>query len=149
MKKLLYRVWNKVDKKMYYDVMVSCGKDKLAYRIDYENQCWVEMDYSDIVIMNGCSGLCETIIYEGDIVDECGELYLVFWLNNRMELYGYYNPCNDIRNQAFPEADVSVTGNIYENPELIKDIINVDDLIAAKIVTNTMSKFLGFNEVIK
>lgn len=149
MKKLLYRVWHKVDKKMYYDVMVSCGKEKLAYRVDNENQCWVEMDYNDIVIMNGCSGLCDDVIYEGDIVDECGELYLVYWKVNRMDLYGYYNPCNDIPNQAFPESEVIVKGNMYENPELIKDIINVEDLVAAKIVTNTMNKFIGFKEAIQ
>ncbi|WP_394863413.1 YopX family protein [Paraclostridium bifermentans] len=124
-----YRVWNKKENKMYYDVMISSGSEKLAYRVDKESSSWIEMDYNDLIIMRALSKKQNgDTIYDGDIVEEDDQLYLVVWRDYKFILYGFYSSFFEVSQDAFSETTVKLKGNRYENPELINDVVDADKL---------------------
>ena len=63
-------------------------------------------------------------IFEGDILkDNCGEIDLVVYEEYMFNLRNFYDSGYDIPSDAFSEGTnrFEVIGNIYENPELLKE----------------------------
>ena len=93
----------------------------------------LEYDVNDVVLMQG-TGVKDkhgTEIFEFDLVQLDGELGIVFWNKDHVELEvgrwaqeaGYYPAkpfYQDWEGPVFSWKDLEVVGNIYENPELAK-----------------------------
>ncbi|WP_312498249.1 YopX family protein [Bacillus luti] len=124
-----FRAWEKEEKKMYHDVGIVgtliileheqrgydfCEADLTLY--DQLDNKYDLMQYTGIKDKNGKK------IFKGDIVKDHGDcLYIVEWdekdaMFYYKDSYGYED--DDLRMSA---VSFEVVGNIYENPELLKN----------------------------
>lgn len=121
MKDLKFRAWLKNEKKIYY-VETLDFDTKEAYLCLaglYEFNEIELMQYTGLKDKNGVE------IYEGDIVEWCGNKMEIFWGTDIGFGYGF---CwrNVKGNSYYHESmtgfidEYEVIGNIYENPELLK-----------------------------
>lgn len=127
MRKIKFRAWLK-EKKIIGEVL---GIDILHKEIFFSNEdvnCYEHTDFKDIELMQytGLKDMREKEIYEGDIVklranhgigvikysDEWGAFVVEYIKPRPLVVLGmnYY------------KEDIEVIGNIYENPELIKEV---------------------------
>lgn len=127
MRKIKFRAWHK-EKKIMGEVL---GIDILHKEIFFSNEdvdCYEHTDFKDIELMQytGLKDMREKEIYEGDIVklranhgigvikysDEWGAFVVEYIKPRPLVVLGmnYY------------KEDIEVIGNIYENPELIKEV---------------------------
>lgn len=125
MRKIKFRAWHK-EKKIMGEVL---GIDILHKEIFFSNEdvdCYEHTDFKDIELMEytGLKDKNNKEIYEGDILSDGNneKPYKVIFENGsfRAEFEGYFEE------HSFDLIDVvaqgcEVVGNIYENPELIKE----------------------------
>tara|TARA_Y100000310_G_scaffold198469_1_gene198502 strand:+ start:922 stop:1308 length:387 start_codon:yes stop_codon:yes gene_type:complete len=125
MREIKFRAWDKSDKKMYFEDFMALSLD--GDRYVYNDEVWWT-DYAidtydrleDVILMQytGLKDKNGVEIYEGDIVvhsfsgriiDKVTFEYGMFYAANK-DLYWYaiHNGCE-------------VIGNIWENPELLKE----------------------------
>jgi len=131
MKRLKFRVWIKDIKEMLdvFSVGVSenggvrcIGTPKTPTRsMEYwylSSDLYELMQFTGIIDINGKE------IYEGDVViPDSGGASLVHWKDGAFQV-GYYG---DIPYVLADYKSLTVIGNIYENPELKKELIDVID----------------------
>lgn len=121
MREIKFRVWDKVEKKMYYpETLISSpwmmSLDGHVYNVYLQQQAqynWtkrvVVLQYTGLKDKNGKE------IWEGDVVkiadNFSGQIFdrLGCWFVEMGKELGYY-----------PQCDTEVIGNIYEKPELVK-----------------------------
>ena len=127
MRKYKFRAWDKKKRKMIYlsqndTILFKNGKCTVWKENQYDKteECFCCETFSDVIPML-CLGRTDKNkeeIYEDDIVLYDGQKFKVIWFNNEhclQELrYG------TIFNTVFWELTERI-GNIYENPELLKD----------------------------
>lgn len=125
-----FRVWHKKRKKMY-DVLHfhtqtwhNGGEWVTAkgFNIITQQDIHIQVEPKDGVIMQ-CSGLKDKngkLIYEGDIVKQNQTIYSVNWCEGSYCFLNNKNLVNYTVESVTPARQV-VIGNIYENPELLKD----------------------------
>ena len=127
MREIKFRAWDK-EKKIIGNVL---GIDILHKEIFFSNEnvdCYEHTDFKDIELMQytGLKDMKGKEIYEGDIVklranhgigvvkyyDEWGAFVVEYIKPRPLAVLGmnYY------------KEDIEVIGNIYENPELIKEV---------------------------
>lgn len=127
-----FRIWDKVNQKMHYDVLLSSGKYKLAMIPNEETGTWDELDYNNIIPMRSTSNLhkSKTTIFEFDIVKEIDNYYLVLWKDYRLVLYDYYNSFNDNPLDGFADdsVELEVVGNMFNTPELMEKVEGYETL---------------------
>lgn len=125
MREIKFRAWHK-EKKIMGEVL---GIDILHKEIFFSNEdvdCYEHTDFKDIELMEytGLKDKNNKEIYEGDILSDGNneKPYKVIFENGsfRAEFEGYFEE------HSFDLIDVvaqgcEVVGNIYENPELIKE----------------------------
>ena len=125
MREIKFRAWHK-EKKIMGEVL---GIDILHKEIFFSNEdvnCYEHTDFKDIELMEytGLKDLSGKEIYEGDIIFESfsEEYFKVVFKNGsfRAEFEG------DFEEYSFDLIDVvaqgcEIVGNIYENPELLKE----------------------------
>ena len=136
MRAIKFRCWDKVDKYMY-DVMTldRYYKDEnmhirwigrlhkypasatiQASVSDDENKNFVLMQYTGLTDMEGQE------IYEGDILEFEGVLYVCYWNNEECRFELVNNKVGDVEiflNKELSQ-NVKVVGNVFENLDLLK-----------------------------
>lgn len=129
MKEIKFRIFDNSEKKfLIKNEKVSRGifKDKVSEIVDFENNSVQINNPEDeryiFLQYTGMKDINDKEIYEGDIV-----LYLnngkkaqVFWSDYSLAYHlDFDNESYDLG--CFTEAELEIIGNIYENPELLKE----------------------------
>ena len=135
METIKYRGWNFEEKKMVYWETIL--KDYLEsffgneyFAINPPKYVWARMQFTGLKDINGKE------IYEGDIVDNKINIFKVTFETNGWDagydcgfcgfaikgLYGKFNNIKDYMCSINSDDDgLEVIGNVYENPELLKE----------------------------
>ncbi|MHB9161368.1 MAG: YopX family protein [Nitrosotalea sp.] len=104
MREIKFRYWNFITKKM-----------EITYSIDFIN-AYGAMQYIGLKDKNGKE------IWEGDIVELDGYNYKIEYYKNKFVLTGFYKTLSITIDPEEEDAIelITVIGNIYETPELLK-----------------------------
>lgn len=122
MREIKFRAWDNATKKIYLVGGIVWDKGKIV-EVDRDDD--PEIEYPELMQYTGLKDKNGKEIYEGDIVEASGAVGIVEWLDMgkwtlamprttdfpqpRMVLGGYV------------EKGCRVIGNIYENPDLLKE----------------------------
>jgi len=135
MREIKFRAWHKGQLKMYLvkklelvdkrdDQILLATDTKIGYIIANLRQCEL-MQYTGLKDRNGVE------IYERDIVNTkcCGEWHkaIVEYRNGSFYVDGEHWVKNHIIGDFITEDEIEVIGNIYENPELLEELLNNAD----------------------
>ena len=108
-REIKFRCWDRLLKKMFYDISFIHVKDSMTYSI-YENKTGkyfasqaVIMQFIGLFDMNGEE------IYEGDLIDDDGIVMTVRFVRDQ------FRKCNEHDSWGIHPLDqVEVIGNVYE-----------------------------------
>ena len=129
MREIKFRAWNKTNGIMEYEFKPVLHSD---YNILYLSEFFKKYPTYDIILMQytglkDCNG---KEIYEGDILTNGGVIYTLEWDNERAMYCLYFwdgliwdweEQIADFYNYKNKKCDLEIIGNVYENPELMKD----------------------------
>ena len=128
MREIKFRAWVKEKKAIFEVILIDYVSKKVTYIVERtEHLLNIRHDkFNDVELMQytGLTDMMEKEIYEGDILFESfGERYYKVVFENggfRAEFNG------DFEEYSFDLIDIvaqgcEIVGNIYENPELIKE----------------------------
>ena len=138
MREILFRGKDSITKSWVYGALVQQQDDLLkekAFIISYSNYQFG--DFSEAVMhevdpetVGQCTGFGDkngNKIFEGDIVSICNSktfFFIVYW-NHAVKSFILKSTVNGVNgidcNVLDSTQDIEVIGNIYDNPELIKD----------------------------
>lgn len=138
MREILFRGKDSITKSWVYEALVQQQDDPLkekAFIISYSNYQFG--DFSEAVMhevdpetVGQCTGFGDkngNKIFEGDIVSICNSktfFFIVYW-NHAVKSFILKSTVNGVNgidcNILDSTQDIEVIGNIYDNPELIKD----------------------------
>lgn len=110
-REIKFRAWNK-DRKEWANLFIKNGTAHILSHVDGKHEDWQQ--YTSLLDKNGKE------IYEGDVVrawepetdTTTGEL--------RMTVDDAFNCYAPLRDILIDKKDVEIIGNIYENPDLLK-----------------------------
>lgn len=135
MREIKFRAWEKTHKRMLDKVLASRYKDGACSLVWFEND-WVNFDEhcGELMQYTGLKDKNGKEIYEGDIIKNIRKTYEVFWNDEKTGYYLKIIESDYVLNKGlhfpiwqwvinFVLFDVEVIGNIYENPELIKEVV--------------------------
>lgn len=123
MRKIIFRAWDKSDKKMIFDIYPATNGDVAS---EYNGRFCLILPYDRIILeqYSGVNDKFGTLIFEGDIVQyECGTKAEVIFKGGCFMAYDRYSSCI---NEAYfkicseynpidgSEFDIRVIGNIHE-----------------------------------
>ena len=115
MRKIKFRIWNRIGKRMLYDSSLAFKGNKV-----------IEETGTKVMQYTGLKDKCGKEIYEGDIIEYPifeDELGVVKWSEEKG--YWHIESITQIGINRFSlyddsDKDYEVKGNIYENPELVE-----------------------------
>lgn len=123
MRKIIFRAWDKSDKKMIFDIYPATNGDVAG---EYNGRFCLRLPSERIVLeqYSGVNDKFGTLIFEGDIVQyECGTKAEVIFKEGCFVAYdGYANSSDEAYMKICPEYnpidglefDIQVIGNIHE-----------------------------------
>jgi len=119
MKDIEFRVWDKINKVMRYDVSSVDFENKKIFfsNGDFWYKPFNLMQYIGLKDLNGKK------IYEGDVIQGVNRIHEqvvsneVFYLRGCF-MFGSYNAHEFFNRHQY----IEVIGNIYDNPELLADV---------------------------
>ena len=118
-KEIKSRVWDEIDKKMYYAGECKLSIDLFGYIYDDESDEPTRSMNHRMKLLRG-TGLKDkngVEIYEGDIQKSVN-----FYRETRLEVVKWRKDCADFEILRFSGKPIcEVIGNIYENPELLSN----------------------------
>lgn len=124
-----FRVWEKDQKIMKECAQITLDKDQKGSMCDVKGKVTAHLVYQPHYVLMQCTGLKDKngkLIYEGDICEyefeEIGKQKAIIEFNKKYAAF-LMKPLNDF--QYANMNDCEVFGNIYENPELLKECKNV------------------------
>ena len=123
MREIKFRAWHK-EKKIMGEVL---GIDILHKEIFFSNEdvdCYEHTDFKDIELMQytGLKDKNNKEIYEGDIVKFLNGIFEVIWCNEKASFMLKNKEYKEFLNFIYENNNVmEIVGNIYKNPELIKE----------------------------
>lgn len=121
MRDIRFRAWDKL-KESIHDVaginwiegVVNLWKQTGSVRATY----WAELDSVELVEFTGLKDKNEVEGYDGDLASKAGAIWMITWNENE--------GCWQLKNELYPPLPIRklkemiITGNIYENPELLE-----------------------------
>jgi uncharacterized phage protein (TIGR01671 family) len=132
-REIKFRAWDKIDKIMrevtcynLYDEYVRLDEDNSGNSITRKIDDVILMQYTGLKDKNGKE------IYEGDIVRSGKEFNTYTGLNSKI----YGGKIYEVKNNGWKfylspgsiyevdRSDLEIIGNIHENPEILKELIN-------------------------
>ena len=127
-----FKLWDKTQKRIILPLSFSINATgEIKILNDFGSTKW--FDYENDYVLIQCTGLRDKngkLIYEGDIVkfnyDTDEIIAVVSWDDNDGQI-GYYLNTTDylkdkyVTDYDFYKNDYEILGNIYENPELLKE----------------------------
>jgi hypothetical protein len=115
-REIKFRAWNKLERNM-----VDCMTWTMRHVVTNDENDFDLMQYTGLKDKNGKD------IYEGDVLKSSYYLYYVKWLNGRVVIMhaDRKDSVAAILDIALVDGmEMSVVGNIYENPKLLKQFTN-------------------------
>jgi len=125
MRKIKFRAWDKQYKKWIKPSILSIRLDGVATSLK-----WEDANSPDQIILMQFTGLHDKSgreIWEGDIIRVSegyeGDKWVDSWIGKIVFTCGSFMVKNEENNKwaDIDDSDVEIIGNIYENPELLKD----------------------------
>lgn len=132
MREIKFRAWDKEDNLMYKDVGIIGNRLILEYEFDedweeMDQTCYVDIDetneeYFKIMQYTGIKDINGKEMYEGDIVQDVtvGIKGVINWSDAKL-MYLFENKIFRTELCRLYGPELEIIGNIYENPELLKD----------------------------
>jgi uncharacterized phage protein (TIGR01671 family) len=112
MREIKFRAWDKKEKKMYFfDFRSLVGGDDGSVSID-ENMFGKDIDDKNLIFQQftGLKDKKGKEIFEGDTVEGNGKTMNI--------KYNFGYSVINYANYIFPDGEIEVIGNIYENPSI-------------------------------
>ena len=124
MREIEFRAWYKPSKEMFKVGQITLEKGTWNYEPDNREYIGVCVPYQPSFILMQYTGLKDKNgkkIFEGDIVKINDEVIAkVIWDNDYLGYFLYANEENSIGTFDY-WGSIEVIGNIYDNPELLKE----------------------------
>ena len=133
MREIKFRAWDKNDKRIFIDPqMIDFYNKKIGY-MQYQTEYmpdtsysfpvgFEEFEYSELMEFTGLCDKNGEDIYEGDIVKFLNGIFEVIWCNEKASFMLKNKEYKEFLNFICENNNgMEIVGNIYENPELIKE----------------------------
>ena len=119
-----FRAWNKMTKTMKEVSQLNFSEEQVGNCPTDSGKCTVHLCWQPSMIVMQCTGLRDKngkLIYEGDIIRQPdGCIGVIVWQGVSYWTESPGSHARDLEHTPYYE-NVEVIGNVYENPELIKE----------------------------
>jgi len=123
MREIKFRAWHK-EKKIMGEVLGIDFLHKETFFSNGDVDCYEHTDFKDIELMQytGLKDKNNKEIYDGNIVKFLNGIFEVIWCNEKASFMLKNKEYKEFLNFIYENNNgMEIVGNIYENPELLKE----------------------------